>query len=346
MNINYIVFLNAILHLRRVLIIKPLSAMPFRVIMLFFSTLGIIAVFLPWLFLPKTGDAILGYRADGIVTGLLFLIILLYTATAFRRPKLSYYTIGGLAGLGLLLFYITLDKILSMEATISNYHEENPLLATSLAGIELGLGVYLSGVAGAGIFLTAIAIAIEQIIYKGADRKSSPIHNYHKGVIGLFLLLAIGSVGFMWWYSRPVDLTILQSKIAQEVTQVGDALSQADYNKFIAYNHIIMVNSLGGKDKMKSLIEDTVHGLKENGTTIKAIELDSISDLKQEARTIQAVLIQSVIFITDGTESKDVQKMLAVSNDKGKSFQFINITNKSRQDIIKFFPDLIPQINI
>ena len=45
-------------------------------------------------------------------------------------------------------------------------------------------------------------------------------------------------------------------------------------------------------------------------------------------------------FDTYGNESVDDQKMIAVSEDKGKSFQFINVTNKSKADIIKFFPDI------
>ena len=74
--------------------------------------------------------------------------------------------------------------------------------------------------------------------------------------------------------------------------------------------------------------------------TIKSIKIKNIADIQQDGESIQALLIQSVIFDTYGNESVDDQKMIAVSEDKGKSFQFINVTNKSKADIIKFFPDL------
>ena len=97
---------------------------------------------------------------------------------------------------------------------------------------------------------------------------------------------------------------------------------------------------MGGEAKMKELIDDTMNGLKEKGTIIKSIKIKNIADIQQDGESIQALLIQSVIFDTYGNESVDDQKMIAVSEDKGKSFQFINVTNKSKADIIKFFPDL------
>lgn len=314
--------------------------MPLRILLVIFSILGIAAAFLPWLYFPKTDDTLYGYRVDGIVTGFLFFLILVTVLFTMKKYKLPTYLIAIIGLLGCLLSFMCYYKMIDMAFQQKNFSSDNILLATAMAGVKLGSGVYLTGITGVGILLTAVGIFIEQVLYKKTTLATLETGRYYKIVVGFLLIIGISLFAWIGVNNRPVEDSIVKSIIESEVLQMGNALSQADYDKFVAYNHVIMVNSMGGEAKMKELIDDTMNGLKEKGTIIKSIKIKNIADIQQDGESIQALLTQSVIFDTYGNESVDDQKMIAVSEDKGKSFQFINVTNKSKADIIKFFPDL------
>ena len=257
-----------------------------------------------------------------------------------KKYKLPTYLIAIIGLLGCLLSFMCYYKMIDMAFQQKNFSSDNILLATAMAGVKLGSGVYLTGITGVGILLTAVGIFIEQVLYKKTTLATLETGRYYKIVVGFLLIIGISLFAWIGVNNRPVEDSIVKSSIESEVLQMGNALSQADYDKFVEYNHVIMVNSMGGEAKMKELIDDTMNGLKEKGTIIKSIKIKNIADIQQDGESIQALLTQSVIFDTYGNESVDDQKMIAVSEDKGKSFQFINVTNKSKADIIKFFPDL------
>ncbi|MBK9744740.1 MAG: hypothetical protein IPO94_18170 [Saprospiraceae bacterium] len=86
-------------------------------LMIIFAVLGITATFMPWLHYPK-GDAVFyGYIGDGLVTGLVFfiwLVYLLFTIKQNTAAKIPNILIG-LSGFFLHLLPIPKLSILKLK---------------------------------------------------------------------------------------------------------------------------------------------------------------------------------------------------------------------------------------
>jgi hypothetical protein len=121
---------------------------------------------------------------------------------------------------------------------------------------------------------------------------------------------------------------------------MGKALANGDYSSFIDYNHPVMIQSFGGKEKAISLIRAAMDKLKSSGTKIKDVSLADIYDIKHEADNIQAIITQQVIYDENGKNKTEIQKMIAVSDNGGAKWHFININGKTKAEMLKYFPDL------
>ncbi len=311
-----------------------------RLCLILMCILGISAIFMPWLYFPKADVSFYGYKADGVVTGFLFLVILITTLLTIERYKLHYLILSFIGLIGLLLAYITYRKMDAIEIERSIFTHENSLVVEALAGTQLGIGVYLSGIAGLAIFFLSILIFFEQYFFRKEATINSGVKKYHNGLLASLVLITILGYAFYHFGNKTIDENTIKTKIEANITSMGLALSEGRYDEFINYNHPLMVNSTGGKEKMTQAVKEALESMRESGSTLKTIKLKSISQVSHEGKNIQAILSQVVMYDTNGIETSDEQKMIAISEDNGDTFQFINITNKSKKDLIKFFPDL------
>ncbi len=59
-----------------------------RLIFIFLSIIGIGSTFMPWLYYPKANAVLYGYLSDGIITGFLYLLILIFAIYTYRKKIL------------------------------------------------------------------------------------------------------------------------------------------------------------------------------------------------------------------------------------------------------------------
>lgn len=299
---------------------------------------------MPWLYFPSVEEYFYGFRADGVVTGFLFLVILATVLSTIKKSQINTVLLSIIGLLGLLLAYITYSKILKMEISRENFTHDNVLVIQALAGTQLGIGVYLSGIAGIGVFLTSIFTLISNKYFKNNVIESAVSKNYLRiAVISLILILVLG-FSFYSYNNRPLDENTVRSNITSNLDAMSLALLDGEYEQFVAYNHPVMVLATGGKVKMEQAIKESIVALNRNGLIIKDINLKTVNTIKQDGKKVQAILTQEVIFDMEGAEKSDSQQMLAVSSNNGKSFKFINISGKKKEEITKYFPGVLKDI--
>jgi hypothetical protein len=318
--------------------------MIFRVLLIIFSLLGISATFMPWLHYPKAGGVFYGYMVDGVLTGFLFLIILVFSLVVYRKQRFPTIASIIFGLLGLLLAFWSYDNIRDMEAEKINFTTNDPVISAVSAGFHQGIGMYVFGIAGLGVLLTLLFGWLLQRTRKSKTEGSEKALN-RKMLIYVGAVVLIGAIIFsVFKWGLPENNTLskeeLEKTFTRDIKIMGTALINRDYNKFIKYNHPIMIQSYGGRSHLYEILDVTRNELDMAGTEIKEVRFDKILDLQKSGNDIQAVLLQTLTLTQNNQEQVQIQKMLAVSEDGGANWYYINIEGKTKDEIKQEFPAL------
>ncbi|HEX5625986.1 MAG TPA: hypothetical protein VFX48_08210 [Saprospiraceae bacterium] len=313
------------------------------------SLVGMSATFMPWLVFPKSGSVLYGYVGDGVVTGFVFLILSCMAAYAYFKNAMGKLGFGMMGLMASWMAYLSYSKHRSVEYDKVHFTTDNPIYASAIAGVHQGIGIYVIGIAGIGILLGILSAVITQSWFPAdvvLQNASAPIRISTRYIIPLLLLAA--SISGYYYYSNQADTTVnlevIRPTLTADLARMGVALVEGDYDRFADFNHLIMVQSMGGRERLIDLVRATVEGMKKDGTSIEGISLAELHDVARKGRNIQAVITQKVRMVGPAGEKIDLQKMLAVSDDLGESWHFMNITGKTKMQMQTFFPDLNPNL--
>ena len=312
-----------------------------RLILILLSLIGISASAMPWLIYPKSNTIFYGYIGDGVITGTLFFVILAFSINAFRKGAFSLlpsiFTIG-LSGLLTIVFY---NKISDFNFDKANFTTQSPELAVATAGYKLGYGVYVFGYAAIAILVIAIVVAITNKVWSKtnivAEKQGSKKMDIAISAI-LLLVLSILAFNFQNFSTKEYTQDSLQPVLSKDIQQMGKALKEADFNSFINFNHPSMVESYGGRSNFIKLLEATEKSMKESGLVVKDVSLANIFDIQKDDKSVQAIITQAITLTYGLKDTTETQMLIAVSENQGNNWHYINITGKSKSEMKRFFP--------
>ncbi|MCZ2101317.1 MAG: hypothetical protein LC107_07255 [Chitinophagales bacterium] len=315
-----------------------------KLLVLIFAIVGISATFLPWMYYPKGDASLYGYMGDGLITGFVFLLVAVLALIEIIKKKhiLSFKIITSI--LTLWMGWIGISNIIDVESQKSTFVFDDPIIANAFAGFTQGSGLYVLSIASFGVLIFSLVglYGMNKNPDMLNDRKASlfiPL-----GIIILLVGLYLGSRLFTW-VSAP-DAQEMQAIFKKDVEAMGQCLIVRDYDCFINYNHPMIVQSYGSKSDMEHLLSEAMRTLKDNGGEYKKVTFKDVAQVETNGKNIQAVVNQEVTFLKDNIESIEPQKVLAVSEDGGHSWYYINLSGMDRSKIEKFYPALNPNIKI
>jgi len=310
---------------------------------------GISSTFMPWLHYPKPDAVVYGYVSDGIVTGFIFVLMLIVSVYNVKKPAFNYIGSGFMALVSLWMGFEAYTKINEIEAEKLNFSTDNPVIALSTAGFEQGIGIYVMGMASMAIFVTIIIALLFQAfspkLIQNEEAKTS------LGRKELFVLIStLGIVALISYFfifgeieSKP-DEAALKTSISNSVAEMGKAIQTENYDAFVNYNHPIMIQSYGGKERTKDLLSATLQELKKSGYRVKSAALSEVHDIQFKQNNIQAIISQKLTLDSMNLDKVQMQKMIAISENNGASWSFINIDGKSKEEIKSVFPLINPNL--
>jgi hypothetical protein len=301
---------------------------------------------MPWVTYPKVESSLYGYVGDGYVTAFLFSLAGISFVLSYFIKRISLFSTVFSLIVSILLCLIFYSKHSDFLVQKAEYIPENALIAAATAGYKLDYGFYLFGASAIALLFISIVMLAQLKIFKSDHVKNKRL-NVGASIISILVFVAafIFSGNYLRLAPDLSDKERYYEVLSIELEQMGKALINEDFVAFSRYNHPVMVESLGGKERLIDLLRANARQFRETNTAIKSVKLKEILDIRSGRNSIQILLTQEVVFQKDDELVEDIQKTIAISEDNGNKWYFINIEGKSKEEVSTFFPALNPDLD-
>jgi len=320
-----------------------------RIFGVIFSIVGISATFMPWLHYPVTGDIFYGYMGDGIITGFLFFLILTFSVFSLIKNKTYKITNIVIGVLGILFSIYTYFTIEGIHTEQINFTTDNPLIAAGTAGFYEGAGIYLIGFAGLGLFINSIIGFLTEnqikplVSISKADKSVNVLRLYFFG-FGLIIILSIVGFYFLKGDNLKFNTSNAEQVLTEKIENMNQLIQTDRFVELANFTHPLLVQTIGGKEKTIEVLRKTSEEWKKDGLVFENVSILKILDVIQKGRIVQVLFTQQVQMSKNMLSETENQQVIAVSEDQGKTWYFININGKSKEEMKKIFPPLFDQL--
>lgn len=311
--------------------------MSLKSVLIFFSILGIAATFMPWLHYPKSNTIFYGYVADGIITGFMFFIALVLSFFIYRKNHFTPLLTLPLILIGGWMTIVSWNAHRNIKIEQLNNTNNNPIVGILSEGYHLGIGPYMVGVSGLMLLITSILGYIFQSKQITNKNQKTPLTIISVSLISIMVL------GYFYFFNPSISSSTenaIKSKISEDLNKMGLAMNNEDYKVLLDYTHDNIIRSVGSKENIINVIKASIAELKSKQTSVEKIALLEIHDIQKSGLQIQTYFTQEVQYNIGGKTQKTIQKIIGDSNDNGNTWKYIQIDNKSREEILKIFPQL------
>lgn len=135
-------------------------------------------------------------------------------------------------------------------------------------------------------------------------------------------------------------------KLNQQLQEMKGYFLAEDYQSFANYTYPKILEMMGGKANMVNATKQAMEQMKSQG--FEVIELsfkDASKSLKHEGE-LQYSIIQTLTMETPNGKVASEYSLIAISGDDGQNWTFMDTSNKPKATMLKYFPNLHPDIDI
>lgn len=141
-----------------------------------------------------------------------------------------------------------------------------------------------------------------------------------------------------------IDQQALAEVVIRDASEMASLLNKADFKGFLKYIHPVRINAAGGEAKMIMLLNNQNARLKSKGVVINSTVFDQPSEIVKCKNELQCTISQHTELKPAKGRIVTHTTLLAISNDNGKSWKFVDANNMEITIVRKLFPDLSPTI--
>jgi hypothetical protein len=152
-------------------------------------------------------------------------------------------------------------------------------------------------------------------------------------------------LGFTFFQSHTQVKDAAQNLKIQAV-KMASAFMNGNYQVFTNYTCPLVVKSMGGEAKMADVLKKTASNMKMHGMIVSKITFDEPSTIIKSGNEFQSTLAQRTEIKLARGRIVTTSTLIAISNDNGKDWTFIDTSNKDMATLRKALPNLSPSIVI
>ena len=128
-------------------------------------------------------------------------------------------------------------------------------------------------------------------------------------------------------------------RLKLEVHKMLDATIGGDYETLVKMTHPKAIEAMGGPDKAMALLKLSLDSLKASGFVTKLQEVGTPTVINSQTSSF-AVVPYTVIITGGGNKITSKTAVVGFSSDAGKTWKFLNVTEKGEEGMRQLMPDL------
>ena len=138
----------------------------------------------------------------------------------------------------------------------------------------------------------------------------------------------------------------MASVIKGQAMEMGKALAAGDVETFSRFMHPSVINMAGGKEKVREMADTLNKVFKQFGGSVTRILIGNPEKIISYHKTLQTTLPQTTSIETSFADIEVQSTLVAISNNKGKDWYFIDTSIYQEAKIRKELPEISPDLVI
>jgi hypothetical protein len=144
-------------------------------------------------------------------------------------------------------------------------------------------------------------------------------------------------------YSLPAQLATdatIQRALEKQVKAMVDSFLKEDIATFVKYIYPPIVKQMGGKKKMIKSLTESMKSMRDRGVTITEFSVSEPTAILKVGKHLQCTIPLTIEVKTPLSRVKTESTLIGVSTDSGRNWLFIDTSDKDRDSVKKFLPNL------
>ena len=144
----------------------------------------------------------------------------------------------------------------------------------------------------------------------------------------------------------PILAQTANANLNLQLKTMKDLLFAENYEEFTTYVYPKVYQMMGGKDKMIEATKFALRKMKNDGFNFLDIQFSEPSKFIKKGNETQFTITQNLLMQTPKGKILGSYTLIGISNDNGKNWKFIDTSGKSKAIMLKYFPNLSPDLII
>jgi hypothetical protein len=136
------------------------------------------------------------------------------------------------------------------------------------------------------------------------------------------------------------------SAIKSAAIAMGNALVKKNSEQFLSFMHPSMIKLAGGKEKLRVISDSALKVFEQFGGKVSRITYGNPAEIISYKKTLQSVISQTTTLSSFIGDAELSSSLIAISNDKGKTWTFIDTNMFGIKEIKAAMPDISPALVI
>src|SRR5262245_35603046 len=138
-------------------------------------------------------------------------------------------------------------------------------------------------------------------------------------------------------FSGNIFAASMEDTIKAQAEKCAKATVAGDFEGMVAGTHPSVVQMMGGKDKMIATLKESAENMKKEQTGIEAVTVGQPEQLGKTDKLSYALVPQQLQMKMPGGKLLQDGWLLAVSEDQGKNWRFVDATNLTDENVGQVF---------
>lgn len=134
--------------------------------------------------------------------------------------------------------------------------------------------------------------------------------------------------------------------IKEQAEETGQSLLRGDYETLLKFTYPRVIEMVGGKDRMISLIKKGKVEMEQEGVSFETVTIGEPSETVKAGEELHCLVPQTIVMKVPNGKLKTESYLLAISKDNGNSWFFIETVNLTMDNVKTVLPNYNSELTL